>query len=91
VIKQRGFGEGAPDLAVEVLSPDDSKKAIVAKCKMWLDSGARSAWLLDPIKKTADIYRNDGSHVLLTEKDDLADESILPGFSVPLAKVFRLI
>ena len=91
VIKERGFGQGAPDLAVEVLSPDESRKAAVAKCKMWIQTGARSAWLIDPAKRTADIYRADQSHLQLTDKDALVDQTVLPGFSVPLTQVFRVL
>jgi Uma2 family endonuclease len=90
VIVRRGFGQGAPDLAVEVLSPDDNKKAMVAKAKLWLQQGAKSAWIVDPQTKTVEVRRLGQKVTVLREKDDLRDEAVLPGFSLPLKRLFKV-
>ena len=90
VITKRGFGHGAPDLAVEVLSPDDSRKATIAKAKLWLQKGAKSVWIVDPKTKTIEIRHRRAPVTTLREKDELRDDAVLPGFSVPLKRVFKV-
>jgi len=84
----RGFFEGVPDLAVEVLSPDDSKREVAEKVNMWLANGAASCWVADPIAKTVTIHRTGQEPVRLSATDELRDESVLPGFVMPLGQVF---
>src|SRR5712692_1059142 len=84
-----GFLRGAPDLAVEVLSPSDTHGDVHQKVRDYLDAGARLVWVVAPEAKTATIYRADGSARLLREADHLDGEDILPGLSIPLAEVFE--
>src|SRR5881275_468398 len=81
----RGFPALGPDLVVEVLSPDDRPGETLAKVGDWRDAGARLAWVIDPQRRLARIYRADGAESLLAETDDLDGEDVLPGFSCPLA------
>ena len=85
----RGFIRGAPDLAVEVLSPSDNPVDVQQKVRDYLDAGARLVWVLAPEAKTATIYRADGSARLLREGDHLDGEDVLPGLAIPLAAVFK--
>src|SRR6267378_2358497 len=80
-----GFPEMAPDLVVEVLSPDDRPGETLAKVGDWLEAGARLAWVIDPQRRLARVYRADGTESLLAESDALDGEDVLPGFSCPLA------
>src|SRR5437879_5250802 len=82
-----GFPEMAPDLVVEVLSPDDRPGETLAKVGDWLEAGARLAWVIDPQRRLARIYRADGTESLLAESDALDGEDVLPGFSCPLASI----
>src|SRR6266545_746869 len=66
-----GFLHGAPDLAVEVMSPSDSPVEVQQKVRDYLDAGARLVWTIAPKAKTATIYRADGSARLLREGDFL--------------------
>ncbi len=84
-----GFLRGAPDLAVEVLSPSDSPVEVQQKVRDYLDAGARLVWVIAPKVKTATIYRADGSARLLRAGDLLDGEDVLPGLSIPLAEVFE--
>ncbi len=85
---KRGFFEGVPDLAVEVVSPDESKREVAEKVNMWLANGGRSCWIADPQKKNVVVQYPDGRRVTFSEADTLVDET-LPGFALPVAKVFR--
>lgn len=84
----RGFAELAPDLAVEVLSPDDRPGEVLGKVADWLNAGSRLVWVVDPIHASARIYRADGTEAILGENDSLRGEDVLPGFECEIAWVF---
>lgn len=83
----RGFPEMAPDLAVEVLSPDDRPGEVLAKVADWLRAGTRLVWVVDPGRRTARVYRADGTEAALAETDVLEGEDVLPGFVCRLSDV----
>jgi len=82
-----GYLEGAPDLVVEVLSPGDRPGEVLAKVGDWLEAGARLVWVIDPERRIARIYRQDGTETTVRETDPLDGEDVLPSFSCPLAAV----
>lgn len=82
------FIRGAPDVAVEVLSPDDNPVEIQQKVRDYLDAGTRLVWVVAPRPKTATVYRADGSARLLREHEALEGEHVLPELSIPLADLF---
>jgi Uma2 family endonuclease len=83
----RGFPEMAPDLAVEVLSPDDRPGETLGKVADWLEAGAQLVWVIDPERRLARVYRQDGMESVLAETDTLRGEDLLPGFSCTLATI----
>jgi Uma2 family endonuclease len=83
-----GFFPGAPDLAVEVLSPNDRAGEVLDKVQDWLDAGCQAVWVVNPAKKTVSVYRPGAAVERLIATDTLADENLLPGFALPLAEVF---
>ena len=83
----RGYAEFAPDLAVEVLSPSNRPGAMLAKVADWLRAGSRLVWVVDPIRRSARVYRADGTETLVSIDEALDGEDLLPGFSLPLASV----
>jgi Uma2 family endonuclease len=83
----RGFVDLAPDLVVEVLSPDDRPGETLAKVGDWLQAGTRLVWVIDPERRTARIYRADGSVTSVTETEELSGEEVLPGFACPLSSL----
>lgn len=85
----RGFAELAPDLAVEVRSPDDRPGEVLAKVADWLNAGTRLVWVVDPVRVNARVYRADGSETMLGEADVLRGEDVLPGFACELGAVVR--
>src|SRR6266550_462393 len=87
-IPTRGYAQMAPDLLAEILSPDDRPGEVLAKVADWLGAGTKLVWLLDPERREARVYRQDGSLSVLLDEDALGGEDVLPGFSCPLAHVF---
>ena len=81
----RGFPALAPDLAVEVLSPDDRPGEVLAKIADWLEAGARLVWVVDPARRLSRVYRADGTETLVSAEGSLDGEDVLPAFSCPLA------
>jgi Uma2 family endonuclease len=85
----RGFAEFAPDLAVEVRSPSDRRGELLAKVADWLRAGADLVWVIDPIRRNAQVFRSDESITLLGKHDALDGEAVLPGFALALETLFR--
>lgn len=83
-----GFAAIAPDLVVEVLSPDDGPGEVLAKVGDWLSAGTSLVWVVDPVRRSARVYRADGSVALLTEADALDGETALPGFTCAVGTIF---
>jgi Uma2 family endonuclease len=83
----RGFGELAPDLVVEVQADDDRPAKTLAKVADWLEAGARLVWVVDVERRRARVYRADGSETLMEGDGSLDGEDLLPGLSIPLARV----
>lgn len=81
------FAAMAPDLVVEVLSPDDRPGEVLAKVVDWLSAGCRLVWVVDPGRRNARVYRADGSESLLAHDGVLEGEDVLPGFAQPLATI----
>jgi Uma2 family endonuclease len=84
------FFRGAPDLAAEILSPGDTEDEVAEKLEEYFANGTVLAWVIEPGKKTVTIYaRADKPLGVLSEKDTLTAEEILPGFSLALAQLFE--
>ncbi len=86
-IPDEGYAELAPDLVVEVISPSDRAGEVLAKIGDWLAAGTRSAWLIDPRRREAHLFRADGRVAVIAEDGALDGEDVLPGFSCPLRAV----
>jgi Uma2 family endonuclease len=82
-----GYLRFAPDLAVEVVSPGDRPGDVLAKVADWLSAGTRLVWVVDPARRSARVYRPDGTETTLTGADALEGEDVLPGFSCPLESI----
>ncbi len=84
----RGFFQGAPDLAVEVLSPSDRAGDVLAKVQDWLGAGCRAVWLIDPANQTVSVYDDRHQTATLGMSDELIGGQIVPGFCLPVAEIF---
>ena len=82
------FWPGAPDLAVEVLSPSDSALEVDEKTAEYLTAGTALVWVVNPKRRTVAIHRADRTVSLLSDGDVLDGEDVLPGFRFPVAEIF---
>jgi Uma2 family endonuclease len=85
----KGFGDFPPDLAVEVLAPEEKIEDYEEKVKEYLDWGVRLVWLVDPNTRTVVVCRPDGSRTVVGSEGELSGEEVVPGFSCPLNEVFE--
>jgi Uma2 family endonuclease len=88
-IPPTGFATFAPDLAAEVVSPNDRPGELLAKVGQWLDAGTLLVWVIDPGRSQARVYRADGELTIIPADGRLTGESVLPGFTCALAEVLR--
>jgi Uma2 family endonuclease len=79
----------APDLAVEVVSPNDLWEGVQNKLHEYFAAGVREVWLVAPDTKEVYVYTAPRSVRVLAEEDDLTSE-LLPGFRCKLGEIFRL-
>jgi len=79
---------GAPDLAVEVLSPEDRYSQVRQKVGMWLAGGARLVLVVDPRRLLVEVHRPGEPVRELTEADAIDGLDVVPGWTLPVAELF---
>lgn len=84
----KGYWVGAPDLAVEVISPGDIYGEVEEKVIEWLDAGTRMVIVVNPRHRTATVYRSRNNVKILADSDELSGEDVLPGFSCQVSQFF---
>jgi Uma2 family endonuclease len=84
----KGFFEGAPDLAIEVLSPSNTFEEIHSKLVEYFESGCKLAWVINPDEESVLVYRKPQPEKLLKITDSLDGEELIPGFSLAIAELF---
>lgn len=85
-----GYWIGAPDLAVEVVSPGDTVNEVDEKVTEWLEAGTSMVWVINPKPKTITVYRSLTDINILTEKDTLDGGEVVPGFQISVAEIFAV-
>ena len=84
----RGFWPGAPDLAVEVVSPNDRHSEVEGKALHWLQTGAGAVVVVDPPRRTATVYRARHDIRVLTADEPLDLGDVVPGWSPRVGAFF---
>jgi Uma2 family endonuclease len=80
--------QGAPEIAAEILSPSNSRRAMQRKLEQFLASGCKFAWVIDPSTRSVKVWESaSGPSRILLETDRL-ETPLLPGFAHPIAKLF---
>lgn len=87
--KVNSYLQGAPDLAVEVVSPSNSDLEMQQRAGEYLGAGARLVWIVNPAKRTIDIYRLHGIRVHLDIEGIADGGDVLPGLALPLQRIFE--
>jgi Uma2 family endonuclease len=82
------FWPGAPDLAVEVVSPGDTYTEVEEKVNDWLGAGTRLVLVLNPRTRTVTVHTSLTDVMRLTESDVLDGGEVLPGFTCRVAELF---
>ena len=84
----RTYWPFAPDLAVEVLSPSDSRAAVQARVAEYFAAGTRLVWLVEPAAEAVRVYRSPHDLRVLREDDELTGDDVLPGFRCVVKRLF---
>jgi Uma2 family endonuclease len=84
----KGFFEGAPDLAIEFLSPKESKRRLRQKLIQYFDNGAKLAWVMNSKLGTVAVYHDPETFEVLKGADVLSGEFIAPGFTIAVSRIF---
>jgi Uma2 family endonuclease len=85
----RKFFPEAPDLAVEVLAPANSRQEMDARLRDFFDSGTRLVWIIQPEPQSAEICRSITHRQLVGPGGFLDGGDLLPGFRYPLVNLFK--
>lgn len=86
--RSTGFLTIAPDLAVEVVSPDDTAAEIEAKVQDYIAAGTRMVLVVHPRTQTVTVYRPDGSARVLRAGEAIDGADVVPSFSLPVRDLF---
>lgn len=84
----QGYVPGAPDMAVEVVSPGDGYSEVVEKAFYWLDAGTRLVVVVDPRRRNVTLYRSRDDIRVLAEDAVLDGSDVVPGWSVSVRELF---
>ncbi|HYN84323.1 MAG TPA: Uma2 family endonuclease, partial [Pyrinomonadaceae bacterium] len=82
------YRPGAPDLVVEVLSPEDSFDDVSEKVDGWPAAGALAVWIVSPKRRNVTVYRSLTDVTVLSEADELDGGEVVPGFRCRVAEIF---
>lgn len=88
-LSSSGYLDVAPELVVEVMSPDDRWSDIRRKLQEYFAIGVQLVWIADPESHTVSAYRSLTDVREFTERDTLPGDDVLPGFSVPVSSLFE--
>lgn len=83
-----GWSDVPPEFAVEVVSPNDHISDAEDKAADYIRAGVDLVWVVVPSTKSVHVWRKDGSRSVLRSGDVLSGESVLDGFTMPVAGIF---
>ncbi len=88
VIPQEQISTKVPDLAVEILSPSNTRKEMQIKLKEYFMGGVKLVWIINPETRTAEVYTAPDEVTAIPAGGTLEGGNVLPGFTLPLATLF---
>lgn len=83
------FFPGAPDLAVEVISPSDKAEELEEKTADYFQAGTKLVWIINPRLRTVTVRRPDDTAVILRESDTITADDLIPGFACQIREIFE--
>jgi Uma2 family endonuclease len=84
---QDGWIEGAPELAVEVVSPANTAQDLEDKIEQYLAFGAKVVWVIYPKQRRVRVYRSGGGQTVLDDTSDITEPGLFPGISIPVREI----
>ena len=84
----KGYWEGAPDLAVEVISPGDTYTEVAEKVEDWLTAGCAMVWVINPRRETVEVHRPGEESTVLSGADILEGGDVVEGFRCEVEELF---
>lgn len=84
----KGYWEGAPDLAVEVISPGDTYAEVAENVEEWLTAGCRMVSVINPLRETVEVYRPNEDFTILRGTDTLDGGDVIEGFQCQVQDIF---
>jgi Uma2 family endonuclease len=79
----------APDLAVKIVSPEQSTNALVRRCLWYVENGVDTALLVDPADRSVARFVQDQTTRVLRADDRIEFGSVLPDFTIGVSELFR--
>ncbi len=79
----------APDLAIEAVSPSNSRSAIERKAHIYLEAGVEQVWIVDPLRREFRVCQADMPNITLGLDDVVSGGEVLPGFEMRIRDLFE--
>jgi len=86
--RQEKYINGAPEIAIEVVSPTDRAAKLKSKVDTYLRGGSRTVWVVYPKARSVMVHSADSVREL--KGDQPVEDALLPGFSTPVSRFFHL-
>ena len=87
--ERRKYPPLCPEFLIEILSESDSRGALEAKMKLWMDAGAQLAWMIDPYAAEVVIYRAGSQPEQLERPDWVEADAVVTGFRLETARMWE--
>lgn len=87
-LQSASFLDVAPDLVVEIMSPEDRWNEVTRKLEEYLGIGVRLVWIVDPETESVFAYRSMADVRRFEKNETLTADDVLPGFAVPVEELF---
>jgi len=84
----KGYVRIPPDLAIEVVSPNDLASDLDETVEDYQRAGVSLVWVIHPESRTVTVFRGDGTVSRLHQDDELSGEDVIPGFRCPVRSLF---
>lgn len=88
-LPESGDWETIPDLAVEVVSPNDVFQDVLAKMREYFRLGVKQVWIVLPVDQEIYVYNSPKDLRILTATDELDGGTLLPGLRLPVGSLFQ--
>lgn len=79
-----------PVLAVEILSPSNDVESIHEKIRLYLESGVKLVWIVDPEFRTVVVHQSGAQPTMFNAEQEITAEPFLPGFRAQIVKFFEI-